>query len=142
MPEPDGRGVGVRAGVAAGVGGGAVGAGVGAAVGAGVGGAVGTGVGAGVGTSAGRTVKASAPGGNAPDPQLVDVDPPGLSEASPVHVMTPAADAVPVTRMTASSCGGVRPTRGYLSSGFLMATTFELGPTTVQAATAGPEAAP
>jgi hypothetical protein len=110
-----GVGAGVQVGVGTGVGAG-VGAGVGTGVGAGVGAGVGTGVGAGVGV--GLTVNANVIVGKVPEPHDVEVDPPGLSAATPVQLIVPAAAAAPEIRKTALSPMG-RPTSGFLSGGFL-----------------------
>jgi hypothetical protein len=107
-----GRGVGVAVG--AGVGGGVgVGVGVGAGVGVGVGGGVGVGV-APIGNAALSVMPIV---GKVPEPQSVPPLEPGLSWARPVHVLSPVAVGVPVTRNTARSATG-KPTSALLSVGF------------------------
>jgi len=113
-----GVGVGVEAGVGVEVGGG-VAVGVGFGDRDGVGAAVGAGVGAGVSVGIGSaTLRVIPIVGNVPEPHFGSPLEPGWSNAWPVRVSSPTADAVPVIVKTAASPAG-SPTSGLSSVGFL-----------------------
>ena len=92
------------------------GEGDGVGVGAGVGGGVG--VGAGVRPVGSATLKVIPIVGKMPGPRSGSPPEPGWSNAWPVNVSSPTADAVPVIVKTAASPAG-SPTSGLSSVGFL-----------------------